>query len=383
MSNALYELTLCRLRVMRREPSALFFTFLFPTLLMLGVYLTLNPNEPTARRVAISHQNAELLWSQLRGSNHRLSEVHASKEAFFASFDFEVIVDDEATVHHLLHQNKVHGAVMIQPADDSAPRPLVYALAGNNLAGDQQTHRQPGRIFSSVNQKDAKWVMTSFHAELLHKLSPKDAPTYELYQTPTPHNSSLLTEFLAITLLTNTLFGLGMSLVMARREGILKRYLTTPMRNRDFVASYFLSRQLLMVAETALIIGLGYALFSFRISGSLMLFMAITSLATFMLSGLTFTLASRASNTSTYNALANLCLFPMILFSGAFFATTDLPIWLQKVIALLPLTPVASSLKAVASGSDLGAVLPEVGMIACYAALFAALSHYLFVWYDP
>lgn len=392
MSKALYELTLCRLRVMRREPSALFFTFLFPTLIMLGVYLTLDSNEPTARRVAITHQNAELLWSELLTSHQHLSDQHSSKEAFFASFeDFELIVDDKATVHHLLDQKKVHGAVIIQSAQDDAPRPLIYALAGSKLSDDPQTQRQQPKqhkkILSNVNQEEAMWVMASFHAEMLHKLSPKDSrsPTYEFYQpSDESQNSSLLTEFLAITLLTNTLFGLGMSLVMARREGILKRYLTTPMQNRDFVVSYFLSRQLLMVAETALIMGLGYVLFSFRISGSLILFMAITSLATFMLSALTFTLASRASNTSTYNALANLCLFPMILFSGAFFATTDLPIWLQKVTALLPLTPVASSLKAVAAGgADLAAILPQVGLITFYAALFAALSHYLFVWYDP
>ena len=403
MKTALYELTLCRLRALRREPSAIFFVFFLPIFILGGVYLitTYNNNHPNLNKIlAISHQDVELFWSVLGEPSP--NPVLKFTELFEPPSPFKVLVVDQAELTTMLHYKLIHGAIQLQqqaqpPQQPPLPQPtLTISYQLPNLTAPAirppTTHHYLNnhRHLQPTTAIEPQEVVLEFHAHLMEKVTQLQNPqlpkiTHQLSESqPINHLiHSFLPAFFVFSLLTSTLFGMGMNLVMSRREGILKRFLTTPMNSLEYVLSHLISRQFLLFIEFILIIGLGYLLFDFRIQGSILLFFTVSMLATLMLSLMSFTLASRTSNTSTYSSIANFSVLICTLFSGVFPFTSSLPNWVQAITATLPLSPILTALSAIAlEGSSIHQLTYEIGFIAGYTLLFATLSHYLFIWYD-
>ena len=187
---------------------------------------------------------------------------------------------------------------------------------------------------------------------------------------------------LALSLLSTSLFGTGMTVVVHRRESLLKRFLTTPMPRFAYLLSHLIGRQLIMLLEIATILLFGWLIMGFTMIGSWWLLILLCSLGTLTMTFMSLALASRTTQTSFYNSLANLCLLPMMLFGGVWFSTQKLPYWLEQVAYVLPLTPLVSALREVAFEQvGFGDVIPQVAIMAGYGVVFAALAHVLFVWY--
>jgi len=73
-----------------------------------------------------------------------------------------------------------------------------------------------------------------------------------------------------------------------------------------------------------------------------------------LLSGLAQVLASRISTMQGFHLLMNLALFPLLFFSGAFFPVAELPVWLEIMARLNPLSYAVDALllAAYADGTE-------------------------------
>lgn len=388
---ALKILLLCRLREFRREPSALFFVIAFPLLVLTGLELAAgSQSSDSAAEVGITDR----LWHSAVAPE--VAQDHASTGASFSHWG-DVFMQQSAVQDFKIRRGSQEQLQELLLGRDLA---FVVDLDGEFLAhqDDSSGHRESvassrwhyrlGEVEGS-SPRSSRVLARFFHDELQRFLGRPEWLTarWDHAWVDAEDSSASPTLFyvpglLALSLLSTSLFGTGMTLVVHRRENLLKRFLTTPMPRFAYLLSHLLSRQLIMIFEICVIIGYGTLALGFALEGSWWLFLLLCSLGTAAMTFLGMTLASRTVQASFYNSLANLCLLPMMIFGGVWFSTQRLPEWLAAFSSLLPLTPLVQGLREVAyEGAGFSDVLPELMVLLIYAVVFAALAHVLFIWH--
>jgi ABC-type polysaccharide/polyol phosphate export permease len=327
----LYELTIARLRLFLREPSAVFWTFGFPILLSvaLGIAFRNRPPEPT--HVAIASGP---------GAQRTLGEI--------ASPLVRAHIEDATTAGKELRSGKV--ALVVVPGD---PRTYRYdetrpeARLARMLV-DDLLQRAEGRS-DAVRVADERVVEVGGR-----------------------YIDFLIPGLVGLNLMSSSMWGIGYSIVEMRTKKLVKRLLATPMRRGDFLLSFVIMRALFVVVEAPVLFAFGWLAFGVRVLGSAALLLGLCFLGAFTFGGLGLLVASRAQNTQTVGGLMNLVMMPMFIASGVFFSTSNFPNGMQPMLRALPLTALNDSLRAVAND---GAALRDVGRPALVLATWAILSY--------
>ena len=98
-----------------------------------------------------------------------------------------------------------------------------------------------------------------------------------------------------------------------------------------------------------------------------MRFVARTSTAT----PIGFAIAGRAGNPDAASGVANAVALPMMFLSGVFFQTSTLPDIMQKIVALLPLTPLIEAMRKISVD---GAAITTCGKQLAYLGIWVVVS---------
>jgi ABC-2 type transport system permease protein len=191
----------------------------------------------------------------------------------------------------------------------------------------------------------------------------------------------LVPGLIGLNLLSMGLFAVGMVTVAYREKGKFRRLAVTPLPKWVFLLGQILQRVTVVVVQTALL--LIAARFGFQIvnrgSYVLLTFLVIAGTATFLAMG--FALSSFASTVETYGAISNLAFFPMMLLSGVYFRIDNAPQWLQTAIFVLPLAPYLRVLRAVFNdGASLAGHGTGLTILATWAVLSFILAVKRFRW---
>lgn len=192
----------------------------------------------------------------------------------------------------------------------------------------------------------------------------------------------LVPGLLALSLMSTSIWGTGLTIVAARRENLLKRYLATPMQPYEYILSHIVARFLIMVVEIAVVLVAARLIFNFRVAGRMTDFLALAVLGTAGLTALGLLLGARTANTGLMNGLANLISLPMMILGGAWFSRANFPEWLATAARFLPLTPLIDGLRRVAlEGVGLAQLGPELGVLAFYFVVCTVAARLTFKWY--
>jgi ABC-type multidrug transport system permease subunit len=182
---------------------------------------------------------------------------------------------------------------------------------------------------------------------------------------------------LGMNLLGSGVWGLGFALVDMRRKKLLKRFIATPMSRSQFL----LSRLGLLVIEVAALIGFGVVAFHVPLRGPLWALATICVLGSLCFSGLGLLISSRVRTMEGASGLMNAAMLPMWIFGGVFFSSSKFPALMQPFVQALPLTAVNNALRAnMLEGASVGAMIPELAIVAAWTALCFALALKLFRW---
>jgi ABC-2 type transport system permease protein len=132
--------------------------------------------------------------------------------------------------------------------------------------------------------------------------------------------------------------GLGITLVVRRESGVLKRIRATPLPPATYILGVLGSTFVVFLIEAFLIIGIGRALFSVAIPKALfsLLFVLALGALAFAAIGLGITGLVRSSEGSS--AVINAVYLPMAIISGTFFSPKGYPSFLKVIADILPLT---------------------------------------------
>jgi ABC-2 type transport system permease protein len=304
---ALVELTKTRLREFLREKGVLFWVFVFPIMMAMGLGLAFRAKPADQPRVAVVGADGDHLVDAMLTSRKLLAKKRNDADAL-----------------RDLGQSKVDVVVKI----DGARAAYTYDRMQEKSAwarsvADTVIQQAAGRTDPVVTQDET------------------------LIEVGSRYIDNLIPGLIGMNLMSTSMWGVGYNLVLARKRKLLRRYAVTPMNRGQFLCSYFLSRSLFLVGEVASLLLFGRLIFGTVVQGSYLLLAAVAFVGAASFAGISLLVGARVDNTETANGWMNLVQLPMWVLSGTFFSYERFPEWLQLPIRLLPLTALVDSLREI------------------------------------
>jgi ABC-2 type transport system permease protein len=191
----------------------------------------------------------------------------------------------------------------------------------------------------------------------------------------------LIPGIVGMNVMSGGMWGVGFNLVDMRIKRLLKRLVAAPMRRADFLAAHLVMRLVFMTVEVAFVLGFGHLAFGVPVRGSLFAVLAVGSLGALCFGGLGLLVGSRARRIETVTGLMNVVMMPMFVLSGVFFSADRFPAALQPLIRILPLTALNDAMRAVVlEGATLATQAVPLGVLTAWMVASFAAGLKLFRW---
>jgi ABC-2 type transport system permease protein len=166
-----------------------------------------------------------------------------------------------------------------------------------------------------------------------------------------------------------------------KKQGILRRLHTTPIRVWQYFMSVVASQIVQGLVAIAVLFAVAIAVFHLKVVGSYAEIAVYVVFGIALILGIGLALGGWAKNERQVAPLANIVVFPMMFLSGTFFPRFLMPEWLQHVSAFLPLTPVIEGLRLIITeGKGLLDLLPQLGMMAIWMVIIYSIAFRVFRW---
>ncbi len=191
----------------------------------------------------------------------------------------------------------------------------------------------------------------------------------------------LIPGLLGMNLMSGGMWGVGFAVVDMRTRKLLKRLVASPMRKSEFIAALMMSRVVFMLVELVALLVFGYFVFDVVVHGSVAATVLVGLLGALSFGAIGILVASRAQKIETVSGLMNLVMLPMFVFSGIFFSAGRFPEVMQPAIQALPLTMLNDALRAIIiEGQTLVSQAREIAGLFLWGAVSFLLSIKWFRW---
>jgi ABC-type multidrug transport system permease subunit len=341
------------LRLYLRIPSAVFWVFAFPILMLLGLGVIFGGNGDSV---------VKLVWLQSgppSDADTRLAKALQERgltletlspeqaEARWKLGKLPAMLESEGGHYHL----RVNTVLAAQGMQTEAMVQQGFLVAQARASGAPEPERIPV-VMSSPGGRHGG-----------------------------PYAAYLLPGLLGLNLLTMGVFSAGIVDVILREKGGYKRLATTPLPRHVYLAAQLCVRLIVILAAAAALMLAGRLAFGVHNQGSMLALLALLVLGSACFISMGYVLGSLARNVETYNGIANLVFLPLMLLSGVYFSLDAAPRWLQQGVELLPLAPLLRALRAVfIDGAGLASQATSVAVVAAWTVLLFALATRRFRW---
>ena len=336
--SSLYQLTSTRFRLFLREPEAIFWVFIFPILLAVGL------------GIAFRNRPADVL--PVGATTAQLTQALAADKGLTAT------TMDEVSGTHALATGAIN-LLAIQHADG-----VVYKYDQTNP--DARTARLlvERAIQTAAGRHDAIASQNEF-----------------VHETGARYIDFVVPGLLGMNLMGSAIWGMGFAIVEARQKKLLKRMVASPMPRWQYMASFILSRLGMLVIEVVVFVGFARLAFGVPLRGSLLDLALICLITSLSFSAVGLLVASRAKTMEAASGLMNLVMLPMWILSGVFFSATRFPAVIQPFVRALPLTAAIDALRSnMLQGISLNHLMMPLGILLAWLVIPFAITMKIFRW---
>jgi ABC-type multidrug transport system permease subunit len=344
ISPSLIELSSVRFKEFIREPEALFWTFAFPILLAIGLGIAfrnrpaevvhiavIGPSPAASRVVTAARADSGLAVEELSADSARIA-LRTGRVALV------VVPQTDGTVQYQFDETRPDARNARLVADNAIQR----GYGRGDAVSVSETH---------VRERGSRYI------------------------------DFVIPGLLGMNIMGSSIWGLGFTIVDARRKKLLKRLVATPMSRAEYLIAYLISRIALLVGEVVILLGFAAVFFGVPVRGSVIQLALIILVSTFAFGGLGLLIASRARTIEGASGLMNVTMMPMWVLSGVFFSSENFPKAVQPLIQALPLTATNNALRAsMLRGEGWSVVGPEILLLAGWAVLTLWLALKWFRW---
>jgi len=342
----LIQLFITRFREFIRTPEAVFWSYVFPLVMMIALGLAFR-SEPV-RAVAVTIQE---------GTGAEDAEAALKKDPMFL-----ISKGTEAECRQRLRSGKTELIVTAVQTGKTLSWQFLYDPT------------RPG----SVSARDSVNDALQRSAGRIDLVATEDVTVVE---PGSRYIDFLVPGLIGMGLLGGGIWGVGYAIVDMRIRQVLKRFLGTPMKKHHFVAAMMASRIVFMIPEIVVILILAKLMFGVTSHGGYASIATIVILGAMEFASIGLLIASRARTLEAVAGLMNLAMVPMWIGSGIFFSSERFPEIVQPVIRILPLTPVIASLRQVMQeGAGFLQIAPDLGLMFLWAIGTFLLALRIFRW---
>ena len=336
--SSLYQLTMVRFKLILREPEAIFWIFIFPILLAVGL------------GIAFRNRPADVL--QVGATTAQLTQALASDKGLTAA-----TMDEAAGTHAL-----ATGGILVL----AIQRPDGVAYKYDDSNPDARTARL--LVDRAIQTAAGRREAVRAENDLVH-------------ETGARYIDFVVPGLLGMNLMGSAMWGLGFSIVEARQKKLLKRLVASPMPRWQYLASFLISRLAMLAIEVAAFLGFARLAFGVPFRGSLLQLGLLCVLTSLAFSALGLLVSSRAKTMEAASGLMNLVMLPMWILSGVFFSAIRFPAAIQPMVRALPLTAAIDALRGnMLQGMNLGQLIAPVGILLAWFVVPFAISLRIFRW---
>ncbi len=336
--SSLYQLTSTRFRLFLREPEAIFWVFIFPILLAVGLGIAFRNRPPDVLPVAATNQELTRALAADTGlKTSTMDEAAGARALAIGTINLLAIQRPDGVVYEYDATNP-----------DSRTARLLAERAIQTAAGRQDAVPSQNQLVRETGSRYIDFVVPGL---------------------------------LGMNLMGSAIWGMGFAIVEARQKKLLKRLVASPMPRWQYMVSFILSRLAMLVIEVVVFVGFARLAFGVPLRGSLLdlgIICLITSLA---FSALGLLIASRAKTMEAASGLMNLVMLPMWILSGVFFSATRFPAVIQPLVRALPLTAAIDALRSnMLQGIGLNHLMMEVSILLAWLVVPFAVTVKIFRW---
>jgi ABC-type polysaccharide/polyol phosphate export permease len=338
VDRSLVQLTLVRFREFFREPEAVFWVFVFPVLLAGGL------------GIAFRNRPAEVL---------HVAAVDASlASALRKESGLNVQVMDRAAGDTALRTGRI--VLLAVPGDNG----VVYRYDDTNPESRTARLLADRAIQRAAGAKD-----------------PVQAGDDIVRDPGSRYIDFLVPGLLGMNLMGSGIWGLGFTIVDARRKKLLKRLIASPMPRWEFLLSFLLSRLFMLFFEVIALVGFAVLIFGVPVRGPVWELGFLCLFASLCFSALGLLISSRVRTIEAASGLMNFVMLPMWILSGVFFSAERFPDAIQPFIRALPLTAVIETLRGnMLEGLRLTDLPVQLTIISSWLVICFVLALKLFRW---
>jgi ABC transporter DrrB family efflux protein len=336
--SSLYQLTAMRFRLFLREPEAIFWTFVFPIILAVGLGLAFRNKPADVLQVgATTTQIDQALAADPGLKPEVVDEANGAKSLANGAIVLLVIQTKSGVTYQYDDTNP-----------DARSARMIADRAIQTAAGQAAKVKTENRL---VHEKGSRYI------------------------------DFVVPGLLGMNLMGPAIWGMGFAIVEARQKKLLKRFVASPMPKWQYLASFILSRLVMLAVEVVVFLGFAGLAFGVPFRGSLWELAFLCILISLSFSALGLLTASRAKTMEAANGLMNLVMLPMWILSGVFFSSTRFPAIIQPFVKALPLTAAIDTLRGnMLQGMNLGQMVAPVAILLAWMVIPFAVSLRIFRW---
>lgn len=300
--SSLFQLTTTRFRLFLREPEAIFWVFIFPIILAVGLGIAFRNRPADVLPVAATTQQLTQALAADTGLRAETMDERAGTRALATGLIQLLVIQTPQGVDYKY--------------DDTNPDARIARLLADRAIQDSAGRHDP----------------VSAQNRLIH-------------ETGARYIDFVVPGLLGMNLMGSAIWSLGFSIVEMRQKKLLKRMVASPMPRWQYLASFLLSRLLMLVIELIVFLGFAKIAFGVPFRGSLAELGFLCLLTSLAFSALGLLVASRAKTMEAASGLMNLVMMPMWILSGVFFSASRFPNIVQPFVRALPLTAAIDALR--------------------------------------
>jgi ABC-2 type transport system permease protein len=351
-SRAFWAITRASFKAIFTNPSAIFFSVLFPIIFIL-IFGAFGNEGAVSYRIVIKP-----------GSD--------TNNVFYQSLRSVPVIriadlTDSAAIQKELQRGRLTAVLELRETRDSAGRPHYTVITRSTTASSNS--------FFTFQYQVLDYLKLRFESDISGRRDEMVTIAAPVIEEVRKYRSIdfVLPGQLGFSILFATLFGIAFTFFTLREQLVLKRFYASPVNRMSILLGIGMSRLFFQLINVIVLIGFGYFFLNFTLQHGVATFfdmLVMTVIMLFLLMGVGLIFSSIAKSDSSIPLLINLFGFPQMMLSGTFFPIEVFPKWLQEICRVLPLTQYNDAVRKISfEGLGLLDCWKEIGILGIWIAI--------------
>lgn len=268
-------------------------------------------------------------------------------------------------------------ATIVLPKDFGTQKAGQKNPTGQAVIHYTQNNQQAAQTLGSVLDAEFKQVNGKYVATQM----PFTVKTVQSNERSLSQFDYTFAGLLGFSILGLGIFGPMNVFPELKKQGILRRLHTTPLRVWQYFLSTMVSQAFIGLITMAVMFIVAIAVFDLKVVGNVLELALYIVLGITMILGIGLSIGGWAANERQAAPIGNLVTFPMMFLSGTFFPRYVMPEWLQGITSYIPLTPVIDGIRLIATeGKSLLDLGPQLLLIVGWTIVIYIIAFRSFRW---